>query len=48
MAPFFRRSSATLSPLNVADWLRLQLEKLVAMAYQGKRAELVAGTPRTK
>jgi hypothetical protein len=46
LAPFFGRMSATISPLHVADWLRVQRKKLVAMAYQGKRAGLVELSPR--
>ena len=46
LAPFFRRTTATISPLNVAEWLRVQCRKLVAMAYQGKRAGLVELSPR--
>jgi hypothetical protein len=42
---FFERPSASISPRNVADWLR---KKLVAMRYQGKRAGLFTGTPRRK
>jgi hypothetical protein len=46
LAPFFGRASATISPLNVADWLRVQRKKLVAMAYQGERAGLIELSPR--
>ncbi len=45
MAPSFGRMSATISPLDVADWLSVQRKKLVAMAYQGKRAGLVELSP---